>query len=319
MPDAGGEGVCVRRRAMLDAASGTQSELPPLPSRPGLITTGDAHEGYGFCTEFVVEADADVDAAGLREVASSFGTSVVAVADGPEARVHVHTERPEELLAAAAQFGRTIRVKVEDMDAQHVRCRGTGSGAGARMALVAVSRGRGFDAIFESLGARVIDLGTAEKPAAGEIAAVVDATGAPDVIVLPNHPNVLLAAEQAGPLPRATVHVVPTRSLPEGIAAAMAWTPENGPGELTGRMLEAARRTRTVEVTMAAALRRADGIVVQAGDAIVLADGHRGRRATPPSRQARQRSDRRQTVATGSPAGATDAGTDDGRATAVVL
>src|SRR5690606_9627918 len=114
-------------------------------------------------------------------------------------------------------------VKVEDMAAQNVRFREGGSGAGVKVAMLAMSRGDGFDAIFESLGAAVSDLGIVEKPPAGQIADAADALRVADVVVLANHRNVLLAAEQAKELSRCTLHIVPTTSLPQGIAAAMAF------------------------------------------------------------------------------------------------
>jgi dihydroxyacetone kinase-like predicted kinase len=187
--------------------------------------------------------------------------------------VHAHTSDPEKLLAAASALGRLSRVKVENMDAQNVRFRATGSGAGSRVGVVALSRGAGFDEIFRGLGAAVSDLGEVVKPPAGEIAEAVDALGMADVIVLPNHKNVLLAAQQAAALARSTLHVVPSDSLPEGIAALIAFDPNESAAVNARTMTSAMAGVRTIEVTTAAATRRADGLAVCEGDVIALVDG----------------------------------------------
>jgi uncharacterized protein len=139
--------------------------------------------------------------------------------------------------------------------------------------VLALSRGAGFDSVFRGLGATVSDLGEVVKPPAGEIAAAADALGLPDVIVLPNHKNVLLAARQAMTLARCTLHVVPSESLPQGIAALIAFAPDPPVSAILEAMTGARANVRTVEVTTAAAARTADGIAVRAGQYIALLDG----------------------------------------------
>ncbi|WP_322795399.1 DAK2 domain-containing protein, partial [Tepidiforma sp.] len=256
VPDAGGEGVCVLLEAMLARLEGRDYAPPELPPLSQPSPGGPAREGepdFGYCTEFVVEAAGAgaIDLGRLRALAEQFGTSVVVVGDAQAARVHAHTGDPERLAQQAAKLGTVSRLKVDDMTAQHARFRAGGSGATARTGLLAISRGAGFDAVFESLGAAVLDMGDVEKPAAGEIARLADALHTADVIVLPNHRNILLAAEQAAGLTRCTLHVVPTLSLPQGIAAALAFDPDAAVRDLLARMAEAAGRVKTVEVTTA--------------------------------------------------------------------
>lgn len=276
VPDAGGEGVCVILRGLLGALIGSMPEVRVLEmDRP--LTSADDHgeERFGYCTEFLLEASGrPLDLANVRALAESGGNrSVVVVGDAEMLHVHVHALEPQQLIDAAAAMGAVSRVKVEDMTAQHVRFRASGSGAGAKIGVLALSRGAGFDAVFESLGAAVADLGLLEKPPAGEIADAADALQIPDVIVLPNHKNVLLAAEQARELTRCTLHVVPTASLPQGIAAALAFDGDDPVQEAVASMIEAINNVRTVEVTIAGATRTAEGVAVQQGEAIALVDG----------------------------------------------
>jgi DAK2 domain fusion protein YloV len=275
VPDAGGEGVCVILRGLLAGVSGGAPVVRSAVHRPIAMHSEHATDAFGSCTEFVIEPDRKaLDLDRMRAVAGAgSNTSVVVVGDETLARVHAHSSDPEKLLAAASALGRLSRVKVEDMDAQNVRFRATGSGAGSRVGVVALSRGAGFDEIFRGLGAAVSDLGEVVKPPAGEIAEAVDALGMADVIVLPNHKNVLLAAQQAAALARSTLHVVPSDSLPQGIAALIAFDPNESAAVNARTMTSAMAGVRTIEVTTAAATRRADGLAVCEGDVIALVDG----------------------------------------------
>ena len=274
VPDAGGEGICAILRGLLGALTGSMPLVKETRAeRP--ISAGADHEEelFGFCTEFLLEGE-ELDVEVVRELASAGGNrSVVVVGDEALVRVHAHSLQPQGLLDAAEKLGKLTRVKVEDMTAQNVRYRESGSGAGVKVALLAMSRGAGFDEIFESLGATVSDLGFVEKPPAGQIAEAADALRVADVIVLPNHKNVLMAAEQAKELATCTLHVVSTVSLPQGIAAAMAFDASEPAAANREAMAEAATSVKTVEVTVAGATRRAEGIDVKEGEALALLDG----------------------------------------------
>jgi DAK2 domain fusion protein YloV len=274
--DAGGEGVCVILGGLLAALSGeAPRSAVHRAHRPIAMVEGHGKDEFGFCTEFLIEArDRPLDLERVRAMAESGGNrSVVVVGDETLARLHVHCLDPRPLIEAAGEFGAVSRVKAEDMGAQHERFKASGSGAGARIAVLAMSRGEGFDAVFESLGAAVSDLGLVEKPPAGQIADAADTLRIPDVIVLSNHKNVRLAAEQAVSLAMCTLHLVPTTSLPQGVAAAMAFDPEESAAANLAAMADAANRVTTLEVTVAAASRTADGVDVREGQAIALLDG----------------------------------------------
>ena len=273
--DAGGEGICVILRGLTAAIRGELPAPSLMPSRPIASLNGHSADAFGFCTEFMLESAGELlNLAALRSLAGAEGnTSVVVVGDEQAARIHVHTASPQPVIDGAGAFGRVSRVKIEDMGAQYARFTKTGSGAGKRVAVLAVSHGKGFDDIFRSLGAATTALGEVTKPPAGEIAAAADALRTPDVIVLPNHKNVLLAAQQAAKLSACTLHVVSTTTLPEGIAAAMAFSGADGAKQNVTEMLATQGSLRTVEVTTSAADRQADGVSAREGEAIALVDG----------------------------------------------
>ncbi|MCA9831596.1 MAG: DAK2 domain-containing protein [Dehalococcoidia bacterium] len=275
VPDSGGEGICVLLRGLAASLTGERPAPVVATGRPLAIPGAHAPEEYGFCTEFVIEPIArSLDVAAVKAAVGTPGNrSVLVVGDSTALHVHVHTDDAEALLNRAALLGRLSRTKVDDMGAQHTRFRESGSGAIAAVAVLAMSPGPGFDRVFTSLGARPAPMLDVLKPAAGDIARAADALGARTVVVLPNHKNVVMAALQAVSLARCHVIVVPTESLPQGIAAAVVFDPSADPAELAEEMEEARGEVATVEITVAPADRKADGVSVQAGDAIALVNG----------------------------------------------
>jgi DAK2 domain fusion protein YloV len=275
VPDAGGEGICAVLRGLKGGLTGVSPAVLAAPPPPVSMTAGHAGDASGFCTEFLVEqVESPISLEALRELAAAGGnTSVVVVGDASLARVHAHSATPQALLDVAAEMGRLSRIKVEDMAAQNVRYRAAGTGAGAKSALLALSPSAGFDSVFAGMGAHVTELGVITKPPAGQIAAAADALQTADVIVLPNHRNVILAAEQAVGLAHCTIHIVPTLNLSQGIAAALAFEPSTRAAENIERMKAATTSVRSVEITIAAADRSADGVAVRKGEAITLLDG----------------------------------------------
>ncbi len=278
VPDAGGEGICVILRGLVAGLTGEPPRSPPLARAEPRILDHDAIAGadpLGFCTEFLVERlSGPIDLARLQQVANDHrNTSVVVVGDEQCARVHVHTDEPRAIIGAAEKMGRLSRLKVEDMSAQNRSFRDTGSGASAQAALLALSRGAGFDAVFHGLGAATSALGDVQKPAVGEIIEAVERLHAAHVILLPNHRDVLFAAQQARDMARCQVHIVPTVSLAQGIAAAFAFKSGYATDANVAAMSEAAAAVRTVEVATATANRTVDGVTVAKGDTVALCDG----------------------------------------------
>jgi len=283
--DAGAQGLYVLLDAMLRVLRG--EEIAPLAGDLGSIdpawleATERAHgEGHasGFCTEFVIEGEA-LDAGAIRERLLRMGESVLVVGGGALVRVHVHTEAPGDALAYARTLGAVSHEKADDMEAQFqaLAARRHDAAPPVRaggLAIVAVGAGDGVEALLRSIGAAaVVRGGQTMNPSAGDILAAIDATGADDVIVLPDNKNVILAAEQAAQASSARVHVVPSRSVPQGIAALIAANPEAGIEENMAAMTEAIAAVRTGEVTHAARATTIHGLSVAQGQPIGLIDG----------------------------------------------
>jgi len=290
--DAGAQGLAFILDAMVRSLRG--EELPTardlgaidaswLAATRALHDSGDRS---GFCTEFVVTAAA-LDADAVRARLNSMGDSLLVVGDRDTVRVHLHTGSPEDAFAYARTLGTVSHEKAEDMEAQFqtLAARAPASVA-AKTALVAdrtgldlaavvgVAAGAGMEALFRSLGASsVVHGGQTMNPSAGEIRDAVLAARAADTIVLPNNNNIILAAQQAARDLGEHVHVVPTRSVPQGVAAMVAFNAEASAVDNVAGMEAAIAAVHTGEVTLAARPTRIHGLDVRKGQPIALIDG----------------------------------------------
>jgi uncharacterized protein len=269
------------------AASGS-----PAPRR-GAAAVAPREQGWGYCTEFLINGPGlDVDA--LRTELGALGESGLVVGDADLVRVHIHTGDPAGVIAAASSRGRMSKLKVEDMSAQHHevldRADAAESDASAApsppaasaqpaaapkaIGIVSVAPGDGFREILGSLGAdSIVSGGQTMNPSIEDLLNGVRAANAERVILLPNNSNVILTAEQVDPLAEGCeVRVVPTRNLPQGISALLAFDPEAGIDENCERMLTAIASVRAVEVTHAVRDTTVNGHDIKVGDVIAVVD-----------------------------------------------
>jgi len=204
-----------------------------------------------------------------------FGDSLLVVRAEGYVRGHVHTDDPDGLLATVARFGRMVRTKVEDMSQQHTEIlamAGLLEEAPPPTGLVAVALGHGVARAFRSLGARVVAGGQTQNPSVEDLLSAIKSLPNPKVILLPNNPNVFMAAEEAARLAREAgkeVHVLKTHTIGQGLAAAVPYEPE----ELLPEMAEAMEGAVTLEVTWASRDAEVDGLKVLKDKPIGLLDG----------------------------------------------
>jgi DAK2 domain fusion protein YloV len=252
-----------------------------LPSPPKVKTRAQTRfekEEFGYCTEFLLSR-ATCSSQEMRALVEPFGDSLLVVGAEGYIKGHIHTHEPEKLLSLVATRGVMVRSKVEDMSEQHSEILAGSDMAGAavaapKSALVAVSPGYGPTKVFRSLGARVVGGGQSANPSVEEIAEAVRGVGAEQVIILPNNPNVVLAAERAGALlPEKEVTVLPTRTLGQGLAAAVLFTESSDAAELYEEMAAATEHSLTLEVAKAERKAEVNGVHIGEGDYIGLVDG----------------------------------------------
>jgi DAK2 domain fusion protein YloV len=276
--DAGGYGVIIIFAGIVAALKGT--DAPELDHyAPARITHPEhASETYRYCTNFAVTGHG-LEASRYVTKLEEIGDSVLVVGDHATLKIHVHTDDPEQATLVFEGTGEVSRLDVADMHAQVVErearlsgvagSNGHGNGNGAAASngggtavadvahqqacgALAVATGAGLIALFESLGARVLDGGPTLNPSTMEILAGIHDVPAEEVVVLPNSANVFMAAERAAELSDKIVRVVASRSQQAGLSAAFALNAERGAAENADAMQAALDAVRTGGVAPAA-------------------------------------------------------------------
>ena len=276
--DAGAAGLVEIVRGLSGVLTG--EALPPPPEVTEQLGIEAIHQElsrFRYCTVFVVEGD-DLDDEELESELERLGDSLLVVGDREALKVHVHTDDPGKALSLGVARGTVAGVEIANMHAQtHEReerlLHAVPGTVEAACAVVAVSAGDGNRALFESFDAAVVDGGSTMNPATADILAAIEGVGAAEVVVLPNNGNVIMSAEQAAEHAGKEVRVVPTRSLQAGLAALVAFDPARSAGENAEAMQEAVDGVATGAVTVASRDVQLNGVSVQSGKWLGLAEG----------------------------------------------
>lgn len=273
--DAGGAGYL----HILEGLQGYVLNLP-LPEKPTIeryAQTAFEEENFGYCTEFLMEGvEASIDT--VREAVAPYGDSLLVVGAEGYVKGHIHTNEPDALLAMVARFGKMVRTKVEDMSVQHTEILGMAGAADEApptTGLVVVAHGWGLVKVFRSLGARVVAGGQTANPSVQDILDAIRSLPSTQVVLMPNNSNVLMSASQAAEVAKdfgKTVQVLPTRTMGQGLAAAMVFHAESLPQEQMPELEAAQARAVTLEVTRASRDVSIEGLQVHEGQPIGLKD-----------------------------------------------
>ena len=282
--DAGGQGVVAFLAGALGALEGEPPTLAidaPGASEGGPVVSDTflehaEDEMYGYCTQFIIEGEA-LDPAVIQEQVMAASDSTVVVGDDRVVRVHCHAEDPGPLLSLGVRHGALAQINIQNMDAQHeefaARHGHDGAADPADFAVVAVAPSAAFERIFRDYGAAaVVSGGQTMNPSAAELAAAVERANAAHVAILPNNPNIIMAANQAADLADTPCVVVPSRSIPQGVAAMIAVDHTQDADANAALMRDALAAVRSGEVTIAVRSTTIDGAPVAEGQAIALLD-----------------------------------------------
>ena len=299
--DAGGMGYMVIIRAMLASLRGevvSTAEQGEIDAADGsafdVFDTEDIT--FAFDTVFIVrKQDPDVDLTAYRAYLNSIGDSLVIGEDDEAFKVHVHTNTPGDALNEAQKYGVLELAKIENMRTQHDdlvagrKAQSTddleaieqelenGGGVAApekEFGVVAVCAGDGMAKLFRELGAdSIVTGGQTMNPSTDDILREINRTPASTVFVFPNNKNIIMAAEQCIPMTEKHVVVVPTKTVPQGVAALLNFNPEEDEAALTETMLAAIGNVHTAMVTYAARDSDFDGHSIHAGEYLALLDG----------------------------------------------
>ena len=290
--DSGGRGLLLIYTGYAAVMRGEEiTDATASMEEDGTVCFEDDHDALGeikfaYCTEFSIQNikedcnEHDVDS--FRRRLNRIGDCVMVVGDMSLVKVHVHTNNPGNALEYGLELGELINLKIENMLEQRRENERKNAPAQEEapaepekeFGMVAVSLGEGFSQIFRDLTVdHIVEGGQTMNPSIDDILSAINAVNAKCVFVFPNNGNVVLAAQQAAELAEKEVHVIPTKNVAMGIAAAVAFQPDLSGEENAARMEEAAQRVKTGTVTYAVRDSEYNGVHISEGDIIGLHNG----------------------------------------------
>lgn len=285
--DSGGFGLLTVYRGFKAVLMG--EDLPDFEDEPNIEAEETGDEGanldhfstedieFGYCTEFfivrLVEGFSEEDLERLRDHLVRVGDSVVVAAGDDFVKVHVHSNCPGKILQFAMRFGELDRMKIENMREQNRQLIEQKKRNEKEYGIIAVSAGDGIDEIFRNFAVdRIISGGQTMNPSIDTIVNAVGQCNARNVFVLPNNSNIILAAQQAQHLCSCNVIVLPTKTIPQGIAASMAFNPDLSLEENQENMQDAINEIVSGAVTYAIRETHYNGNEIKEGDIIGIVD-----------------------------------------------
>ncbi|MFF2586898.1 DAK2 domain-containing protein [Peribacillus butanolivorans] len=242
---------------------------------------------FGYCTEFMVRLESDklanksFDEEKFRNDLSEYGDSLLVISDDEVVKVHIHSEQPGNCLNYGQQYGSLIKMKIDNMREQHTAIVGetnatlqTKPKSKEKYGVVSVAMGTGISELFKSIGAKsVIEGGQTMNPSTEDIVKAVEEANAEHVIILPNNKNIIMAANQAADVLGDYVTVIPTKTVPQGMAALLAFNPSQDASENKKAMIEALSHVKTGQITYAVRDTNIDGLTIKTGDFMGIDEG----------------------------------------------
>ncbi|OEF98544.1 DAK2 domain-containing protein [Desulfuribacillus alkaliarsenatis] len=283
--DAGGKGLIVIYKGMYQALTGEQLTFERKATKQQSTSHEVvASEEFGYCTEFIIQNLTEpVNETFLRSTLSDMGDSLLVVHDEDFVKIHIHTLDPGQVLSHCLQIGSLHRIKIDNMTEQHEHTQANKEtsavvkqsnysqahdGQLKPYGIVSVTNGEGIKDIFMSLGANeVVFGGQSMNPSTEDLANAVRKINAETVIILPNNKNIILAAEQvASVVEDKQIIVIPTKTIPEGIAAILSFHEEQDIEDNIDVMKDAAKSVVSGQVTYAIRDTQINGATIKEGD-----------------------------------------------------
>lgn len=265
--DSGGKGLCVIFEGFLSALKGTvvqKADQEAVEDHAQTKVEGGEDE-YGFCTEFVIQLNEigmkNFSEEGFRDELASIGNSLVCVQDEDLVKVHVHTLKPYVALKMGRRQGRFVKIKVENMQQQHDHIVELEDAKAAveepvehkKYAIITVAPGKGIDEMFKEYRSDiVIGGGQTMNPSTEDFVSAIEKVNADHIFILPNNSNIILAANQAKDVCEdADIHVLETKTVPQGLSACVMFNPDADLESNLNEMNEAIAHVKSGEVTYA--------------------------------------------------------------------
>lgn len=282
--DAGGRGFCLILEGYLRALRGDtalEQEIKMVGTAEKVKQLEPEKLEFAYCTEFLIKGK-EIDLEKIRQNLDQFGDSLLVVGSTEVTKVHIHTNNPGKVLDHGVQHGRLSKIKIENMEEQTEERYSAVNRSSEQepipiekdFGVIAVVAGEGLGEIFSSLGAdELVTGGQSMNPSTQDLAAGCEKVPADRIIILPNNQNVIFAAEQVKEVCDKEVHVLPSRSIPEGISALMRINPEENLENVLKEMNNGLQEIKTGEVTFAVRDSKVSGMKIKEGDVIGLYNG----------------------------------------------
>lgn len=285
--DSGGKGLLTILRGFKMVMDGeevddyveeTATEDTSASEDEGAELDGLGEIEFGYCTEFFIihldESFCESDLDKFREKLMKIGDSVVVANDSDFIKVHVHSNYPGKIIQLALRLGEVDRIKIENMREQNRELLENIKKNEKENAVIAVSCGDGLDDVFRALGvSAIISGGQTMNPSIESISRAIRRVNARNVFILPNNSNIILAAQQAAELSERNVRVIPSKTMMQGISAALAFSDDVGANENAAQMADALANVLSGSVTYAVRDTHINGAPITEGDIIGLLDG----------------------------------------------
>ena len=283
--DAGGQGLYTildgALRYLRGEAETMQFRKPQviassIPQPVKIVKISTPHEvPFGYCTEFMLKGDG-FDPEKIKTKLKKEGESLIVVGDKNNVRIHIHTLAPGSIIRYGTSLGTLHQVSIRNMDEQHQDFLEAQKGKNPEVdtATIAVVAGEGLAEVFTSLGVTaIVSGGQTMNPSTKDILQAVKTVSSDKIIILPNNKNIILTAQQVQSLTEKRVEVVPTKTIPQGVAALLAFDYEADYNANVEIMQEAITTVKTIEITRAVRSTHLDGLNIKKNQAIGLLDG----------------------------------------------
>jgi uncharacterized protein len=298
--DSGGQGLVYVYEGFLSALKGENvADRKPTEVSMQELINAEHHKSaqshidtdeieFGYCTEFMVRFERDklqkhpFSEETFRQDLSRFGDSLLVIADDELVKVHIHTEQPGEVLTYGQKYGSLINIKIENMRQQHANIVNEERNAASNVSkakqkekygIVTIAMGSGVAELFKSIGAHVvIEGGQTMNPSTEDIAKAIESINAETVFVLPNNKNIIMTAQQAATVVNQKVIVIPSKTVPQGMSALLAFNPSLSEEQNEKAMTVALSRVKTGQVTFSVRDTTIDGVEIEKDDYMGLAD-----------------------------------------------
>ncbi|MFY4773847.1 DAK2 domain-containing protein [Metabacillus sp. RGM 3146] len=295
--DSGGQGLVFVYEGFLAELKGEKvSGTPSIPSMTDLVSaehhkSAQSHINtedieFGYCTEFMVrfeEGKKPFSEEKFRQELSKHGDSLLVVSDEDLVKVHIHAEYPGDVLSYGQKYGSLINMKIENMRQQHTSIVGESRKPAStqekkkekqKFGIITVTMGKGIGELFRSIGAdAVIEGGQTMNPSTEDIVSSIQKVNAENIIILPNNSNIVMAARQAASVVEENVIVVPSKTVPQGMAALLAFNSEDSAEKIEKTMNEALKNVKSGQVTYAVRDTQIDGLEISKNDFMGISEG----------------------------------------------